>query len=130
MKVILRNSLTVALTLGLLMLTACGRDDASGKSETAAAAVTLPKLIDLGADKCIPCQQMKPILDDLTANHSETFVTEFIDVWQNREEGQKYGIKMIPTQIFFDAEGRELFRHEGFMSKEDILAKWKEFGVE
>ena len=42
---------------------------------------------------------------------------------------QKYGVKMIPTQIFFDASGKELFRHEGFMSKEDILGKWKELGV-
>ncbi len=130
MKVIVKNSLTVALTLGLLMLTACGRDDGSGKSGTTAAAANLPRLLDLGADKCIPCQQMKPILDDLMANYSEKFVTEFVDVWQNREEGQRYGIKSIPTQIFFDAEGRELWRHTGFISKEDILAKWREFGVE
>ena len=89
----------------------------------------LPRLVDLGAGKCIPCKMMKTILDDLTANYAGTFKTECVDVWENEAEGKKYGVKMIPTQIFFDADGKELFRHEGFFSKEDILAKWKEFGV-
>ncbi len=89
----------------------------------------LPRLVDLGAGKCIPCKMMKPILDDLMANYAGTFKTEFVDVWENEAEGKKYGVKMIPTQIFFDASGKELFRHEGFYSKEDILGKWKEFGV-
>lgn len=92
-------------------------------------AKALPRLVDLGAGKCIPCKAMKPILDDLTANYAETFKTEFIDVWENEAAGKAYGVKMIPTQIFFGADGKELFRHEGFMSKEDILGKWKEFGV-
>jgi thioredoxin 1 len=54
---------------------------------------------------------------------------QFIDVWENPEAGKKYGVNVIPTQIFCDAQGKELFRHEGFMGKEDILAKWKELGV-
>jgi len=92
-------------------------------------AKALPRLVDLGAGKCIPCKAMKPILDDLTANYAETFKTEFIDVWENEAAGKAYGVKMIPTQIFFGADGKELFRHEGFMAKEDSLGKWKEFGV-
>ena len=89
----------------------------------------LPRLVDLGAGKCIPCRAMKPILDDLMANYAGTFKTEFIDVWENEAAKEQYKINLIPTQIFFDAEGKELFRHEGFYSKEDILGKWKEFGV-
>ena len=89
----------------------------------------LPVLIDLGADQCIPCKAMKPILDDLAQNYRSRFKTRFIDVWKNPDDAKKYNINLIPTQIFFDADGRELFRHEGFFSKEDILAKWKEFGV-
>ena len=54
---------------------------------------------------------------------------DFIDVWQNPDAGKKYAIKMIPTQIFFNAAGQELFRHEGFFAKDDILAKWKALGV-
>ena len=90
----------------------------------------LPRLVDLGAGKCIPCKQMKPILDDLARNYTDQFTVVFIDVWENREEGGKYGIRMIPTQIFYGADGKELARHEGFMAKKDILAKWKELGVE
>ena len=57
----------------------------------------LPRLVDLGAGKCIPCKQMKPILDDLARNYTDQFAVVFIDVWENREEGGKYGIRMIPT---------------------------------
>lgn len=90
----------------------------------------LPKLIDLGASKCIPCKKMKPILDDLKANYADRFTTEFIDVWENPDSGHQYGVESIPTQIFFDAKGKELHRHVGFISKEDILGKWKELGIE
>jgi thioredoxin 1 len=89
----------------------------------------LPRMIDLGAGKCIPCKAMKPILDDLKANYAQHFQTIFIDVWEDSSKGREYGIRSIPTQIFFDAEGKELFRHEGFYGKEDILAKWKELGI-
>lgn len=90
----------------------------------------LPKLVDLGASKCIPCKKMKPILDDLMANYADQFTTEFIDVWENPDSGHLYGVESIPTQIFFDAKGKELHRHVGFLSKEDILGKWRELGVE
>jgi thioredoxin 1 len=89
----------------------------------------LPRLVDLGAVKCIPCKAMKPILDALSAEYADVFRTEFIDVWEQEDAAKAYGVKIIPTQIFYSAEGKELFRHEGFMSKEDILAKWKELGV-
>jgi len=89
----------------------------------------LPRLVDLGADKCIPCKMMAPILEELSAEYKGKLQVVFIDVWKNPQEGPKYKIRVIPTQIFFDADGKELFRHEGFFSKEDILAKWKKFGV-
>ncbi len=94
------------------------------------ATAKLPRMVDLGAGKCIPCKMMKPILDDLKTSYADRFATVFIDVWENPDEGKKYGIEMIPTQIFYDAEGKELFRHVGFDGKEDILAKWKELGVD
>jgi len=93
------------------------------------APAALPRLVDLGAGKCIPCKQMKPILAELTRDYADQFTVVFIDVWENREEGAKYGIRMIPTQIFYAAAGKELARHEGFMAKKDILAKWAELGV-
>ena len=96
----------------------------------AAPQTALPRLVDLGADKCIPCKAMAPILDGLREEYKGRFNVVFIDVWKEPEAGKAYGIRVIPTQIFFDASGKELFRHEGFFSKEDILAKWKELGVD
>ena len=90
----------------------------------------LPKLIDLGADKCIPCKMMAPILEELKKTYAGKMEVEFIDVWKNPDAGKVYGIQIIPTQIFFDAAGKELFRHQGFFSREDILAKWKEMGID
>ncbi len=98
--------------------------------DTAARERKLPRMLDLGAHACIPCKMMAPILDELKQDYAEVFKTEFIDVWQDPDAGKQHGIQAIPTQIFFDAEGKELFRHEGFFGKEDILAKWKEFGVD
>jgi len=90
----------------------------------------LPRLVDLGAGKCIPCKMMAPILEELKEEYAGRLKVEFIDVWENPKAGSEYGIKLIPTQIFYDTSGKELFRHEGFFSKEDILSKWKEFGVD
>jgi thioredoxin 1 len=73
---------------------------------------------------------MKPILDELSNEYKGKLQVEFLDVWKNPTYGRQYGIRVIPTQIFFDANSKELFRHEGFFSKEDILAKWKELGIE
>lgn len=95
----------------------------------AADAPMLPRLVDLGAGQCIPCKQMKPILAELTQEYAGQFNVVFIDVWENKAAGEPYGIRMIPTQIFFAADGKELARHEGFISKKEILAKWKELGV-
>jgi thioredoxin 1 len=96
----------------------------------AAEATKLPRLVDLGADKCIPCKMMAPVLADLKTNYVGQLEVEFIDVWKNPDAGKPYKVNLIPTQIFYDAKGKELFRHEGFFAKKDILAKWKEFGVE
>jgi thioredoxin 1 len=99
-------------------------------SASATLAAKLPKLLDLGADKCMPCKMMAPILEELKREYSGRMAVEFIDVWKNKDAGKPYNIEVIPTQIFFDAEGKELFRHVGFFGKEDILGKWKELGVD
>jgi len=72
---------------------------------------------------------MAPILAALEKEYAGQLSVVFIDVWKSRGEGARYGIQVIPTQIFFDAAGKELFRHEGFYAKKDILAKWAELGV-
>jgi thioredoxin 1 len=90
----------------------------------------LPRLVDLGAEKCIPCKMMAPILAELKRDYSRHFTTDFIDIWKNPDAGKQYGIEVIPTQIFYDSDGKELFRHVGFYGKEDILAQWKTLGID
>lgn len=94
------------------------------------AAPALPRLVDLGARKCVPCKMMAPILEDLSTSMVGRLTVDFIDVWEKPEAAEPYGINLIPTQIFFGPGGKELFRHEGFISREDILAKWTELGFD
>ena len=89
----------------------------------------LPRMIELGSVSCIPCKMMAPILDELRKEYAGRLQADFIDVNQDRDAARKFGIRVIPTQVFLDATGKELFRHEGFFPKEEILAKWKELGV-
>lgn len=93
-----------------------------------ARATALPRLLDLGATKCVPCRMMAPILEDLTTSMVGRLQVEFIDVWEKPDAAEPYDINLIPTQIFFGPDGKELFRHEGFISKADILAKWADLG--
>jgi thioredoxin 1 len=104
--------------------------DAPAHPESASAATGLPRLVDLGAGKCIPCKMMAPILEELKKTYAGKLDVVFIDVWEKPDEAKKFNINLIPTQLFYDASGKEIFRHQGFLSKEDILAKWKELGVD
>lgn len=76
-----------------------------------------PRLLDLGATKCIPCKMMAPILEELRKEYAGKLKVELIDVWENPAAADPYGIEQIPTQIFFDASGKELFRHEVFFPR-------------
>jgi thioredoxin 1 len=101
---------------------------AATDAHAAEAAVALPRLLDLGADKCVPCKMMAPMLDKLREDYAGRMRVDFVDVWKTPDAGKPYNLKLIPTQIFFAPDGTELYRHEGFISREDILAKWNELG--
>jgi len=90
----------------------------------------LPRFVDLGSDKCQACKAMVPVIASLRTNFVGKLQVDFIDVWEQDQAAEEYGISIIPTQILFDAVGNELFRHEGFISQEDVIAKFKENGVE
>lgn len=86
-------------------------------------------MIDLGATECIPCKMMAPILAELKIQYAGKADILFIDVWKNPAQAKAYGIQTIPTQIFFDKKGREVFRHIGFMDKQRILDILFKLGV-
>jgi thioredoxin 1 len=89
----------------------------------------LPRLVELGAKTCIPCKEMAPILADLQREYAGRIMIEVIDVNENREVARTYQIRVIPTQILFDAEGKEVGRHEGFMLKEALVKAFEKVGV-
>lgn len=86
-------------------------------------------MVDLGAKKCIPCKMMAPIIEELVKEYQGRAAILFIDVWENPDAGPKYGLRAIPTQIFYDAKGLEISRHEGFMDKKSIVAVFQQQGV-
>jgi thioredoxin len=77
-------------------------------------------MVDLGADKCVPCKLMAPILEKLEPEYKGRAAIIFIDVWKDVEQAKKFGIRVIPTQIFYGKSGKERSRHLGFMSEEEI----------
>jgi thioredoxin 1 len=89
----------------------------------------LPRLVDLGRGTCIPCKKMAPILEELAGEYKGRAVVEVIDLRDRPGAAQEYGIKLIPTQVFFDEKGQEVWRHEGFLAKDQIVAKFQEMGV-
>lgn len=121
--------LIVAVAMGVFALRpATDVDKGNIERAIAGKTVALPKLLDLGADRCVPCKMMAPILEELGETFAGEMQVDFLDVWKNPDAAKPYDIKIIPTQIFFAPDGTELFRHEGFFSREDILAKWQELG--
>jgi thioredoxin 1 len=114
------------LIFGLLLLAGLSQPQRTTAGEQGA----LPRLLDLGADKCVPCKMMAPILEKMEKEYTGRMDVHFIDVWKDPDAAKPYGVRMIPTQIFYGTDGQELFRHQGFYGKEEILAKWKELGYD
>jgi thioredoxin len=119
-----------ALVLAAGVTVALRRDRAPAPATaTAPAEVALPRLVDVGADRCIPCKAMVPVLEALRREYAGRLRVDFIDAWKFPEQAEPFNVYGIPTQIFIDASGRELHRHVGFISKDEILATWRQLGV-
>lgn len=89
----------------------------------------LPRLVDVGADRCLPCKLMEPILKELAKEYKGKLVVEVLNATRQPDVAKKYKVKSYPTQVFFSAAGKEIYRHEGFYSKAQILAKFKSLGI-
>jgi thioredoxin 1 len=89
-----------------------------------------PVLVDFGANSCLPCRQMRPVLKEVGTEYSEKARVLVIDAYKNQNLAQAYKVFMLPTLVFFDSKGKEAFRSVGIMEKEKIVAKLKEIGME
>jgi thioredoxin 1 len=128
-----RGILSVALALGLaITLAACTskppapQGSPAGKAADIAAKVTF---VELGSVSCIPCKKMQPIMKSIEARYVGQVKVIFHDVLKDRSKSQEFGIKLIPTQVFLDASGKEITRHEGFFPEEDIDKILKDQGL-
>lgn len=122
------------LLLGLLLFClGAGPVGASDSTPTTLSRLPIPgmvTMIDLGAKKCIPCKMMAPIMEKMEKKYEGKAAIVFIDVREHREQAGRFGIRAIPTQIFYDATGKEVYRHVGFMAETDIVNMLKKLGVE
>ncbi len=123
------TAVVAVLIVALAISAGCATDKKSTKPPAKPAAKKLPKLLDLGATKCVPCKMMVPVLEELSKEYKGQLDVQFIDVWKDSKAAEKYKIQSIPTQIFYDAKGKEVDRHVGFITKEDILKTFDKHGI-
>jgi thioredoxin 1 len=100
-----------------------------GEKQVAVPVKDMVTMVDLGAHKCIPCKMMAPILAKLEKEYKGKAAIVFIDVWKDRSQAERFGIRAIPTQIFYDKSGQEVYRHVGFMSEDAIVEQLNKMGV-
>ena len=124
MKIFIRFAFLLAAILVLQI--------SEGRAGGAAAPIPAPgmvTMVDLGATTCIPCKMMAPILEELKTKYQDRAAIVFIDVWKLPEQSKKFKVSMIPTQVFFDQNGTEVYRHVGFMGKQAIVDQLAKMGV-
>jgi thioredoxin 1 len=102
---------------------------ATGRVPKDIATVSVPKLLDFGRGKCIPCKAMAPVLKELSEEYKDRVIIKIIEIDQEAKLTRANQIRLIPTQIFFDAKNQEVLRHEGFMGKDDIKKVFQKMGV-
>ena len=87
--------------------------------------------VELGSVNCIPCRMMQPVMEKVEKTYPGQVKVVFHDVWtdKGRAEGYKFGVRVIPTQVFLDKNGKEYFRHEGFFPFEEVDKILKQKGV-
>jgi thioredoxin 1 len=118
---------TACLYLGGMPIDVCRADEAVHLGDFPVEGMVT--MIDLGAKKCIPCKMMAPIMVKMEKKYQGKAAIIFIDVWEHKEQAQRFQIRAIPTQIFFDASGAEVYRHVGFLGEKEITQILEKLGV-
>jgi len=125
----MRKTVLTVLFLAMLATSACAQPKSSEPVIRQALTSGKPTLVDFGAGYCIPCKEMKPILDSLKKEYRGRANVVFVDIKEEKDMPQKYRIQLIPTQVFYDAKGKEVKRHMGFMDRAAIVSVLQSMGV-
>lgn len=120
MKVSTILGVSFGIALLVVGVTGCSGDTPAATQKAASKA--LVTFIELGSDKCVPCIMMRPVMEEIQKKYAGQVDVVFHDVWtaEGQPYGRKYRIRVIPTQIFLDAQGAEYFRHEGYFPVEQV----------
>jgi len=129
MKTLLLAILLSLSSVALSNLSAAELPSANAATVKTALASGRPSVVDFGARSCIPCRKMAPILEELSRELNGKANVLFNDVWKDNNLSGSYRVKMIPTQVFFNAEGKEVKRHIGYLDKAGILKGLKDAGM-
>lgn len=123
--------LKIGFLVVLLLLSLSSRSNAGSLDDSLNKAKTEGKIVmlELGSVGCIPCEQMKPVMQKLRETYTNKLEVIFIDVRQDNKTGRRFGVHMIPTQVFLDNGGKEFHRHIGYYSYEEIAPVLKKAGI-
>ena len=130
-----RKGIAWAAALAVLMTLLLSPSVAQSNAPTPsgnAARTALPRMIDLGRNQCLPCKMMAPVIAELKQTYAGIIDIEYINVAENPAVMEKLGlpVRAVPFQVFYDASGKIVKRHYGYMSKEEILRAFKELGFD
>ncbi len=128
----MKRMLTLILVLSVALgIGAPAQSKKTPKNTGAAAVEPFITFVELGSVKCVPCRMMQPVMKNIEARYGSQIKVIFYDVW--KEEHQKfandYSVRVIPTQVFLNKEGKEVFRHEGFFPESEIDALLAKHGL-
>lgn len=118
----------------VFILVSCNKSNTENKGQTSGVKnsdTTKFKIefVELGSVNCIPCKKMQPVMKSIETKYKGLIKVTFHDVWKDEAPAKKYGIDLIPTQVFLDANGKELMRHQGFYAEEEIDKFFQSQGV-
>jgi len=119
----------VLVAVVLVVLVRFTAEQAPDSASTPRDEVALARIVEFGSDRCVPCRLMKPVLAELRATYGPALTVDFIDVMKDRDAARAHDVAIIPTQVFYDRDGRELARHTGFIPLEEIVATFARHGV-
>jgi thioredoxin 1 len=114
-----------SISITVVLLLSCNKNDVKSESNNTSGNQIADdgykiEFVELGSVKCIPCKKMQPIMRSIEKKYGGQVKVTFYDVWEDNAPAKKFGIKLIPTQVFLDAEGKEIMRHQGFFAEEEI----------
>jgi len=126
-RLVMKIKLSVYIVLAVLMFS-CGKKEVTGLKQDGIVSTNEQNIkkakitfVELGSVNCIPCRQMQPVMKSIEEKFGDQVEVVFHDVWKDKAPAQKYGIQLIPTQVFLDENGKEFFRHEGFYAEDEII---------